>query len=268
MPANLIDGLCADLEAEHADLDGLLAGLAPADWDRPTPAEGWLIRDQVMHLAYADVMAHLSATDRATFEARRDDEKQRLADREEAMRRGRSLVPADLLAYWRDVRGQMLAAFRAADPSLRVPWFGPDMAIASSITARLMETWAHGQDIADAVGAERKPTPRLRHVAHIGVRARPFSYATRGRKVPSGEIFVELTAPNGETWTWGDPASPNRVRGSALDFSLVVTQRRHPADTDLAVEGPLAEEWIGIAQAFAGPPGPGRKPGQFRRKTS
>jgi hypothetical protein len=53
-----------------------------------------------------------------------------------------------------------------------------------------------------------------------------------------------------------------------MDFCLVVTQRRHPDDTDLAIEGPLAEEWMAIAQAFAGPPGKGRAPGQFPKGSS
>jgi uncharacterized protein (TIGR03084 family) len=138
------------------------------------------------------------------------------------------------------------------------------MAARSFATARLMETWAHGQDVADALGVRREPTDRLRHVAHIGVRARPFSYAVRGLDVPAGEVYVALDPPSGgEPWTWNDPTAPDRISGPALDFCLVVTQRRHPADTSLVVDGPLAAEWIAIAQAFAGPPGEGRRPGQF-----
>ena len=67
----------------------------------------------------------------------------------------------------------------------------------------------------------------------------------------------------GEDWTWGDEGVVDQVRGPALDFCLVVTQRRHLDDTALEVEGPVAAEWMSIAQAFAGPPGPGRKAGQF-----
>jgi uncharacterized protein (TIGR03084 family) len=136
------------------------------------------------------------------------------------------------------------------------------MSAMSFATARLMETWAHGQDIVDAVGARRPATERLRHIAHIGVRARPFSYATNGREVPSGEVRVELGAPDGGRWEWNESAS-DVVRGDALDFCLVVTQRRHLDDTALVVDGPLAEDWMAIAQAFAGPPGAGRQPGQF-----
>ena len=139
------------------------------------------------------------------------------------------------------------------------------MSAASFISARVMETWAHGQDVADTLGVSREPTHRLRHVAHVGVRARPFSYVTRGLPVPPEPVRVELTGPAGETWTW-EPDATDSVTGDALDFCLVVTQRRHVADTDLAINGPLAEEWMTIAQAFAGPPGQGRAPGQFRRE--
>ena len=155
----------------------------------------------------------------------------------------------------------MVDVFRALDPKTRLPWYGPAMAAPSFATARLMETWAHGQDIADTFGIVRTPTDRLKHVAHIGVRARAFSYVTNGREVPADDIRVALISPNGETWSWNDDAGDdNTVTGPALDFCLLVTQRRNVADTALVVTGPLAEDWLGIAQAFAGPPGSGRAP--------
>jgi len=137
------------------------------------------------------------------------------------------------------------------------------MAARSFITARLMETWAHGQDVRDSLGLAPEASGRLRHVAHIGVRARPFAYATNQRDLPAGDIRVELRSPDGETWAWGDETAPDRVVGDALDFCLVVTQRRHVDDTALDVAGPLAAEWMSIAQAFAGPPGGGRRAGEF-----
>jgi uncharacterized protein (TIGR03084 family) len=126
-----------------------------------------------------------------------------------------------------------------------------------------METWAHGQDIADAVAQQRQPTRALRQVAHLSVRAFPNSFRARGRDVPDTEVRVELVAPDGEVWTWGPEGADNLVSGPALDFCLVATQRRHPDDTDIVATGPVAAEWITIAQAFAGPPGAGRQPGQF-----
>ena len=137
------------------------------------------------------------------------------------------------------------------------------MSARSMLTARLMETWAHGYDIADAVGATLKPTDRLRHVAHIGVGARRFSFAANKREMPVGDVYVELTAPSGELWTWGESSTENSVKGDALNFCLAVTQRRHLDDCCLSVHGSLAVEWMSIAQAFAGAPGVGREKGQF-----
>jgi uncharacterized protein (TIGR03084 family) len=256
--------LCADLDAETAVLDALLAPLAPADWERPTPAEGWAIRDQVSHLAWFDESALTALTDPDRF---REELAEAIADpdgiTERITKRYRDRSAVELLAWFRDARTRLTTTFRVADPSTRVPWYGPDMAAASSLTARIMETWAHGQDIADALGVTRPPSPALRHVAHIGVRALPNSFLTRARPVPEVPVRVELVGPRGDVWVWGDEGAADVVRGPAIDFCLVVTQRRHLDDTSLDVTGPVASEWMTIAQAFAGPAGPGRNAGQF-----
>jgi uncharacterized protein (TIGR03084 family) len=253
--------LLDDLAAESAVLDALLAPLPAGGWRRPTPATGWTIADQVSHLAYFDDVTLTSITDPERFRR----EAQALAaggdDYPDRVAAGhRHLAGEELLAWFRTARGALLDGYAACDPAARLPWFGPDMGVASSVTARLMETWAHGQDIADTLGAERAPTARLRHVAHIGIRALPYSYTVNGLPVPEQPIRVELTAPDGELWMWGPPDAADRVAGSALDFCLAVTQRRHLADTSLAVTGPVVRQWMAIAQAFAGPAGPGRPP--------
>jgi uncharacterized protein (TIGR03084 family) len=256
-----VDPICDDLIAEHDDLDSLVAPLEPIAWDTPTASPGWSIRDQVSHLWFFDQKAALALTDPEAFRADAD----RLiasGGTEASVLPGRSMEPGELLAAWRSDRAELLTAARVVDASARVPWYGPAMGARSFITARLMETWAHGQDVADALGAQRVPTERLRHVAHIGVRARPFSYAVNGLVPPDDDVQVSLNAPDGDVWQWGAPGA-NAVVGPALDFCLVVTQRRHLGDTALDVRGPAAEEWMSIAQAFAGPPGPGRTPGQF-----
>jgi uncharacterized protein (TIGR03084 family) len=253
--------LADDLAAETAVLRTLLADLDDAGWEIPTPAAGWAIRDQVSHLAHFDDAAVLSVTEPEAFAsglaeavATGDADPDRIAERHSG------LPPAALLSWFDSSRERLITVFRGLEPGLRVPWFGPPMSAASSLTARMMETWAHGQDVADALGVTREPTARLRHVAHIGVRALPFSYAVRGLEPPGEPVRVELTAPDGELWTWGPEDAVNRVTGPALDFCLLVTQRRHRADTTVVADGEVAHQWLGFAQAFAGPPGPGRAP--------
>jgi uncharacterized protein (TIGR03084 family) len=264
MPVDL-DALCDDLVAETAALDALLSLLDEDGWATATPAEGWTIRDQVSHLAYFDGAAVTAATDPDRFRAERGAVQ---ADVDAVAVRYGSMSGAEILDWFRQSRTGLVAAFRPLDPSQRVPWYGPDMSAASAVTARIMETWAHGQDVADALGVERSPSPALRQVAHIGARALPNSFIAHGRPVPDAPVFVELVAPSGETWTWGDQGAANTVRGPALDFCLVTTQRRHVADTDLVTTGAVAAEWMEVAQAFAGPPGPGRQPGQFPKEAS
>jgi uncharacterized protein (TIGR03084 family) len=257
-----VDAICADLRAEHDDLDALVTPLDDVDWKRETPAQGWAIRDQISHLAFFDRTALLALTDPEAFRASRDD-LLAAAGADPSIELGRAVRPPDLLAAWRGGRDALLAAAADVDPRARIEWYGPPMGARSFITARLMETWAHGQDVADALGVKRVPTDRLRHVAHIGIGARPWGYVVHGLDPPTQSIRVELRGPGGDSWTWGDPSTADVVRGPALDFCLVVTQRRHVDDTALVAEGAAAGEWLRIAQAFAGGPGAGRRPGQF-----
>jgi uncharacterized protein (TIGR03084 family) len=258
-----MQAITADLAAEHESLDAIVSDLPAEGWDAPTPAPGWAVRDQISHLWFFDGTAVQAATDPDAFVA--STQAILSAGHDPSVDHGREVSPVVLLDDWRSRRAHLVDVLAALDPNARIVWYGPAMGARSFATARLMETWAHGQDIVDAVGAQREPTDRLRHVAHIGVRARPYSYATRNLAVAEGDVYVSLYPPGGgEPWTWGDSRSPDQVTGPALDFCLVVTQRRHPSDTQLTVAGPLAQEWMNIAQAFAGPPGPGRAPGQFR----
>lgn len=260
----LLDELLADLRAETDDLFAILSELDVADWGRPTPAAGWQIRDQVSHLAYFDEIATLSATDVDRFR-READELTALGPDfpDHVARRYHDLRPYDLLTWFWQARAEFLRSLCGRDPRDRVPWYGPEMSLMSSATARLMETWAHGQDIVDALGLAREGTNRLRHIAHLGVRTFGFAYGLRDRPVPTVGVHVAITAPDGAVWSWGAEGAENTVTGRALDFCLVVTQRRHVADTDLRITGPVATDWMSIAQAFAGVPGPGREPGQF-----
>jgi uncharacterized protein (TIGR03084 family) len=273
--------LLQDLDAEYDDLRAFVAELdnSAPEWDLPTPAQGWAVRDQISHLAFFDDAGRMAMVDPVDFAAMVDRLVAISGDPMEVhLKKGRSMGGDELLEWWGSAHRAMVEAFAASDPTARVPWFGPAMGALSFVSARLMETWAHGQDVCDALGVDRVPTDRLRHIAHLGVRSRPFSYLVRGRDVPDGRIDVVLTGPEGDDWRWeiggagngdgndagasdrGEGNEVGEVRGSALDFCLAVTQRRNVADTDLVVTGALAEDWMSIAQAFAGPPGPGRPP--------
>jgi uncharacterized protein (TIGR03084 family) len=262
--------ICADLRAEHDALDAIVAGLDDGTWNTPTPAEGWTVRDQISHLSYFDDCATVAAMDPDAFKDWRDNSAMSELARTDGdpadIALGRSLWADELLARWRQGRAQMLTAFEVLDAKARIPWFGPDMSAASFATARLMETWAHGQDVADALGVERESTDRLKHICYIGIRALPYAYSVNKRELPSEPLRVEVKSPSGELWTWGPDDASNVVRGTALDLALLVIQRRHRDDTDLQATGPAADEWLSIAQAFAGPPGSGRKPGQFPKR--
>jgi uncharacterized protein (TIGR03084 family) len=250
--------LLRDLRDEHRDLRELVES---ADLDAATPADGWDVRDAVAHLAGSDEEAIKAATTPQLFLAGLPAV---AADIDGFLGRQltsrRTLSRRQLLETWQDGFDAMLQAFADLDPASKVPWYGPPMSPTSFATARLMEYWAHGQDVADAAGVRRTPTARLRHICHLGYRTRGFSYAVRGDKASEVPVALELTAPDGSHWTFGEPVAEQRVTGPAVDFCLLVTQRRHRDDLALVAVGDAADEWLDIAQCFAGPPGPGRAP--------
>ncbi|NBM20903.1 TIGR03084 family metal-binding protein [Streptomyces sp. GC420] len=261
MPDAATEAVLRDLRDEGEELDRLVAGLPEEDWGRATPAPRWSIAHQVAHLAWTDEQALLSATDPEAF-GRHVEEALSAPDTfvDAGADAGAELPPAELLARWRAGRTALAEALARHPQGVRMPWYGTAMSVASMATGRLMETWAHGQDVADALGAVREPTARLRHVARIGVRARDYAYWARGLQPPKEEFRIELTAPGGEAWSYGPEDAAQRVTGTALDFCLLVTQRAHRDDVDVRAEGADADHWLGIAQSFAGPPGPGRAP--------
>jgi uncharacterized protein (TIGR03084 family) len=249
-----------DLLAVTAEVRAMVAPLDDGGWRTPTPAPGWTITDQVSHLAHFDDMTVLAVTDPDRFRIEREP---LLADIDGLTENVAAAHRGDrgeaLLAWWDRARAGLVATTRSLDPRQRVPWYGPDMSVASAVTARVMETWAHGQDIADALGVERLAGPAVRHVADLGVRTFGNSFAAHGLPVPDVACRVELRAPDGGQWKWGPDDATDVVQGSAEAFCLVVTQRRHRSDVDLITTGPVAARWMEVAQAYAGPPGAKRE---------
>lgn len=269
-----LSALLADLDAEGAPLDSLLTAMPTESWSLPTPSDGWNIAFQVAHLAWTDEASLLAVVDEAAFLAEAETllaQPKGFIDRTAAV--NAELSPEELLVLWRTGRASLSTALAQVVEGRKLKWFGPSMSAASMATARLMETWAHGYDIADALEVRPVPTARLRHVAHIGVRTRDFAFTANKLEVPTEEFRIELDTAgldaagvSSQQWVWGPEGAAQRVSGSALDFCLLVTQRRHLEDLDLVSVGTQAARWLTIAQTFAGPVGGGRAAGQFAQQ--
>lgn len=251
--------MVADLTAESDDLDALVAPLPDERWAAPTPAPGWTIAHQIAHLLWTDRVSLTSITDDAGFaEVLTAASANPTGFVDAGAEELATTPPAGLLADWRETRTRLHAALLGVPDGRKLPWFGPPMSAASMATARLMETWAHGLDVADALGVTRAATARLRSIAHLGVRTRDYAFIVNGLTPPAEEFHVKLAAPDGDTWSWGAPEAVQQVTGSAEDFCLLVTQRRALSALDVTADGDDARRWLQIAQAFAGPPGDGR----------
>ena len=263
-----MEQICKDLKMEQEELDAVVVNLDEASWETMTPSEGWNIKDQIRHLAYYDNRAHLAASDQEAFKKWFEEIKQKPDEwtkHEQTM--GRDRTGEGTLKWWREERTALLDVLIKMDRKTRLYWYGPALGAMTFVTARLMETWAHGQDVFDALHLQRKPTDRLRNIAHMGVGAFSFSYANRKMEPPETPVRVELSGPSGDIWSWGPEDAKDTVKGPAEDFCLVVVQRRHVADTNLDITGETAQQWMSIAQVFAGPPTGGRKPDTFPKSS-
>jgi len=259
----------ADFRDENEALHRCLAALPDAEFARPTQFKGWTIHDVVSHLHAWNRAADLSLRDPPAFAAFLE----RLLGE---VAKGRPLGAVEQewlggarnrarLEEWHAFSVEMAGHFAAADPKQRVAWAGPSMSARSSITARLMETWAHSQEVYDLLGLAWTPHDRIKNIADLGVRTFGWAYTNRGRPVPERAPHVLLTAPSGGRWEWNPDEQENRVEGDAVEFCKVVTQTRNVADTALRVRGPIAGDWMTIVQCFAGPPHDPPPPGtRFR----
>ncbi|MGK5630343.1 TIGR03084 family metal-binding protein [Streptomyces sp. URMC 123] len=265
-----INAIVDDLDAERADLDEVVAGLDASQWSSLTPAQGFTIADQIAHLNWTDELVMRAIRSPETFADEVDgvlapphavESINAGSEFVNAGTRERSHLPqSQLVSVWRRSAAELSGILRALPSGTRIPWFAPrPLSVAAMAASRVMETWAHGQDVFDALGISRQPTRRLEHVVRLGVRSRDFAYQLRGMEPPEEEFRVELRAPGGEVWSWGPAHAPNKVVGTALDFALVATQRLHREDSDLVTWGDAPEEWLRIAQAYAGPVGQGRR---------
>ena len=244
--------LLEDLAAEHAALDELVAGLDEAAWHTPTPAEGWDVADTITHLALSDEAALGSVQGRGKelFEGIMEDPETALAGQAKA---ASERTPSEILEWWRRVRAEVVDGLRALPAGTRVWWGVGEMSATSLATARLMECWAHGLDCFAALGVEPVDTERMRHVCHLGYRTLPYAFQFAGRELPAplDRLRLELTAPDGSTWSLGPDAAPQVVRGAAGEWARLCVRRLALADAPtLKAEGPLAEAALEVAKAY------------------
>jgi uncharacterized protein (TIGR03084 family) len=239
-----------DLAAEGQELDDLVS--AETDWTRPTPAVGWSIAHEIAHLAWSDRNALVAIRTPQDFTAELERARaagERYAD--DAADAGAAKPRTELLNDWRAGRAELLEELRKMPQDKEYPWYGSTMTAGLAALVRVMETWAHGDDIYVALGVVHRPTARLRPIAQLGVLGRDLSFGMAGRTPPSEPIRVELTAPRGDTWAWGPEAAPQRLSGPALDFCLLVTHRRRLTETDLVATGDDAQAWLDTARVFS-----------------
>ncbi len=258
-----------DFREESEAVFTLLNGLDGRDWGRKTQFKEWTVNDIVAHLHMGDYAATLSLQDTNAF---LDLVKEFTAGRQQYGRLAFThlwlggLRDRALCQRWRTFSLEMAERFAVADPKKRVQWFGPDMSVRSSITARQMETWAHSQALYDLLGQTRADTDRIKNIVVMGVNTFGWTFTNRTLAVPKDIPYLRLGAPSGEIWEWNQSDQESRIEGSAVEFCQVVTQVRSLADTALRVSGDTATRWMAVAQCFAGPPEEPPAPGsRFRQ---
>jgi len=256
--------ICLDLLAEFEELTSVLETLSEEQWQQKTPFKSWSIYDQVEHLHFFDLQGLSAIQQPQIFEPFVEQFKQKSKTQSfvEIAREHIGLQsPQQLLTKWSATYLELIDNLQKLPIEEKISWFGPPMSPLSFISARLMETWAHGQSILDSLKIARSGTNRLYYIAELGIKT--FSWSFKGKSIPVPEVkpYVELTSPTGEIWRWNDPLSKEKISGPALDFCQVVTQTRNAADTSLIIQGKHAQQWLDIAQCFAGkpsnPPAPG-----------
>ncbi|GAA2586572.1 maleylpyruvate isomerase family mycothiol-dependent enzyme [Actinomadura fulvescens] len=238
----------ADLRSEYEALDAVLGALSPEQWSHPSTAEGWTVSDVVLHLTQTEELAAASiAGEESLFEVMRPGEVDSRAA--EIVAAERDIAPADLLARWRAVALTTPGALAAVPKGTRLRWITGRLSPAALATTRLAEHWAHAHDITDALGIPYPDTARLRHIAWLGHRTLPYAFGAEG--IEGGPVRCELTAPDGETWSYGEPGAPSSITGPAGDFCRVGARRLDPEASRLKASGPHGAQALAVLRNYA-----------------
>ncbi len=259
---------CEDFVAEGLSLASVMGGLRDADFRTGTAFQGWTLDDVLVHLHLWNGLARQALTDPSAVRgfigrwmATTTPGDRRALENAEVGPRGVALLDA-----WKSGVEELGMEWKELDPRRRVTWAGPEMSLRTALTARLMETWAHGQAVFDVLGIERPERDSVRHVALLGAQTYGWSFAVHGARPPGPMPAVRLTLPSGATLDLGGDPTSGLVEGAAVEFAQVVAQTRNVEDTALQVTDGAARRWMAVAQCFAGPPAVPPPPGtRFRR---
>lgn len=190
----------------------LLRSLEAEDWDRPTIAGSWQVRDVAAHLLDG-ALRKLSLARDGWFVERPDIRSPHdLVDfinrlNREGVAVYRRLSPA-VMIDWMTLTCEQFAAFHESlDPFARaafsVSWAGEDASLNWFDTAReLTERWHHQQQIRLATGREGIMTRELYHpVLDCFMRGLPYALREVGAR-DGATVTVEVTGPCGGLWTF------------------------------------------------------------------
>lgn len=261
---NTLNDVLKHLTADIDEVARLVENIDDEAWHTPTPAPGWSVADQIAHLTFIFTLARTAASDAEAFKAITASAAGNFNGAvNAALKQFNGFPPKELLARFRAQGEASVDALAAVPAGQVVPWLVNPLPPVVLACAGIMELFGHGQDIADALGARREPTERLRNIVDFAWLTRDFGYESHGLTPPAEPLRFVLTAPSGDVWTVGPEDATDTIQGPAHDFALLVTRRRHREDLALTATGANAEKWLDIAQAYRGPAGEGRKPGQF-----
>ena len=251
--------ILSDLVAEQQALDQFLQRINERQWVLPTSAPGWSIKDVVSHLAYTERFAAQVLADGSSVV-----KKAKVTDIDTwtalGITEGREMRYQQVIEWWRNSRADVVDALSRMEGTERVAWIDGDMSARAFATLRLMETWAHGLDVKDAMEGlltydeeEEDPTldtSRIRHVAWLAHRMLPYAFAEAGEDYPESGIRLELMGPQYARWVYGPEDAPDIIKGIASEWCRIAVQRMDHSTASLKTEGEKAETAIMVVRTY------------------
>ncbi|PQM56506.1 MAG: TIGR03084 family protein [Rhodobacteraceae bacterium] len=259
-----------DFLKESKALHDLMVGRKKSDFRKITQFKDWAISDVFGHLYIFNLAAIKTLESSLTFDSF-------FKPIWQGLEAGQSFLEVQtpflknyddlgVFEIWWKSCLDIHKAYSEVDPKRRVKWAGPEMSARSSITARQMETWAHGHEIFDCLGISRREEDYIENIVHMGVSTFGWTFVNRQLPVPGEAPYVSLILPSGKFVSYNEESNSSFVKGDAVDFCQVVTQTRNILDTSLKIKGEAARQWMNLAQCFAGRPEDPPRRGQRYKK--